>query len=486
MAVQITVVGLGPGDPGLLSTAALDALRRPQRLLVRTAASPMAELLQSLGLSFESLDSIYECSETLDQVYSRIAQTVLEAAQRGSVTYAVPGHPLVWEESVVRLLDLASPEGVAIEVIPSLSSLDVMLLRLPPGSVEGLRLADAQSALGVDPAAPTLWLQTDSRVRVGELKLALLERYPPDHAVTILQAVGVPGKERVDSVPLHQLDHREFDHLTSVFVPALPASQSVSFDELVGMMAHLRSPQGCPWDREQTHDTLRPYLLEECYEVLEAITEGSPEKLCGELGDLLLQVLFHAQLAAEEGSFRIEDVLRALRDKLRGRHAHVWGDTELSTPEEVLKSWEAIKRRERGSVEDSDSILAGVPLAQPALMRAQAITRRAARIGFDWPDLAGPLAKVVEETEELRALIAQPHAAPERLAEELGDLLIAVVNVARHLHTDAEQALTLALERWIQRFQHVERQARASGRRLEEMTLAELDHLWDEAKESYR
>jgi tetrapyrrole methylase family protein/MazG family protein len=246
------------------------------------------------------------------------------------------------------------------------------------------------------------------------------------------------------------------------------------------MMAHLRSPKGCPWDREQTHDTLRPYLLEECYEVLDAIAEGSQEKLCVELGDLLLQVLFHAQLAAEEGSFRIDDVLRALRDKLRGRHVHVWGDAELSTPDEVLKSWEAIKRRERGNADDS--VLADIPVAQPALMRAQAITRKAARVGFDWPNLTGPMNKVVEETEELRELIAQPHAVPERLAEELGDLLIAVVNVARHLQTDAEQALTLAVERWVQRFQYVERQARASGRQPEQMTLAELDQLWEEAK----
>jgi tetrapyrrole methylase family protein/MazG family protein len=264
----------------------------------------------------------------------------------------------------------------------------------------------------------------------------------------------------------------------------------VTFDDLVGMMAHLRSPQGCPWDREQDHHSLRPYLLEEAYETIEAIELGDPRKLRDELGDVLLQVLFHAQLGAEAGEFAIDDVLAALARKLRTRHEHVWGDVDLPDPESVLANWERIKRSERGH-QHAASVLAEVPQVLPALMRAQTVSRKAARTGFDWSQIEGPLAKLEEEIAELREALAnpakemagKPGSSPEAVAREIGDLGIALVNVARWAGVDAETAVREAIERFIRRFRHLEEYAHAHGRRLEEMSVEEMDKLWEEAKE---
>ncbi|KPJ63566.1 hypothetical protein AMK68_03720 [candidate division KD3-62 bacterium DG_56] len=251
------------------------------------------------------------------------------------------------------------------------------------------------------------------------------------------------------------------------------------------MMAQLRSPQGCPWDRQQTHRSLRPYLLEEAYEVIEAVEQGDFLRLRDELGDVLLQVLFHAQMASETGRFGIGDVLAALARKLRDRHVHVWGDIKLDDAESVLDSWERIKRRERGH-EQASSVLAEVPRVLPALMRAQEISRKAARTGFDWPNVEGPLAKLEEEIAELRAVLDEPSAGADQVAQEIGDLGIALVNVARWVGVDAETAVREAADRFVDRFHHLEEYARAQGRRLEEMSLDEMDRLWEEAKKQRR
>lgn len=263
------------------------------------------------------------------------------------------------------------------------------------------------------------------------------------------------------------------------------SGESVTFDDLVGIMAHLRSPQGCPWDREQTHRSLRPYLLEEAYEVIDAIERDDLTRLRDELGDVLLQVLFHAQMAAEASEFTIDDVMAALARKLKQRHVHVWGDLVLTDSDSVLASWERIKRRENGH-ECIASVLAAVPRILPALMRAQEISRKAARTGFDWSDIEGPLAKLEEEIAELRAALAERERSPERVAREIGDLGIALVNVARWAGIDAETAVREAADRFRERFGHLERSAREQGRPLEEMSIEEMDALWEEAKQRRR
>lgn len=246
------------------------------------------------------------------------------------------------------------------------------------------------------------------------------------------------------------------------------------FDELVRVMARLRAPEGCPWDREQTHRSLRPYLLEETYEALEAIDAEDWARLSDELGDVLLQIVFHAQLASERGDFTIEDVITGIVTKLRRRHPHVFGDTTVSDADEVVDRWEQIKRGETGN-EGRESALDGIPESLPALQRAHKLQRRAARAGFDWDDIAGPRAKIDEELTEVAA------AEGESVEDEVGDLLFAVVNYARFLGVEPESALRRANERFGRRFRAVE-QAAGSAERLQAMGLDEMDELWEQAK----
>ncbi len=255
------------------------------------------------------------------------------------------------------------------------------------------------------------------------------------------------------------------------------------FDRLVEVVATLRSPEGCPWDREQDHASLRHYLLEEVYEVLEAADIGADEKLCGELGDVLLMVVMYTQIAAEQDGFNISDVIARITDKLIYRHPHVFGDVEVADSDEVVDNWEQLKQHE-ADTGPRQSALDGIPRSLPALQQAQELQEKAARVGFDWDSIEGPWRKLFEEIEELQE--AADNGAEEAVTHELGDLLIAVVNLARFLDVYAEDALRAGNRRFEQRFRQVEQQAAAMGRELSEMTLEELDELWEQAKTSQK
>jgi tetrapyrrole methylase family protein/MazG family protein len=247
--------------------------------------------------------------------------------------------------------------------------------------------------------------------------------------------------------------------------------------KLLKIMARLRGPGGCPWDREQTKESLKKYIIEEAYEVLDAIDHKEPEALADELGDLLLQIVFQAQLAAEAGEFTIEDVLDKINAKLVRRHPHVFGDVTVGGARDVLHNWEIIKQREKPQ---RRSLLEGIPPALPALRRAARVQQRAASVGFDWSEVGPVLAKVHEETAELEAALASGNR--EEMACELGDLLFATVNLSRHLGVEAEDTLNAAVETFRSRFGHIEQALEAQGRSPRQATLAELDGLWNEAK----
>ena len=258
------------------------------------------------------------------------------------------------------------------------------------------------------------------------------------------------------------------------------------FQRLVEIMARLRAPGGCPWDRAQSREDLKPYLVEETYEVLDAIEQKSSSMLLEELGDLLLQVVFHAQIAAEEGAFTVEDVCRGINEKLVRRHPHVFGDVKADTPDQVLVNWEAIKKEEKAerSGGEEPSVLAGVPRVLPALLKAYRLQQKAARVGFDWEERAQVEAKVREEWAELNEAVAA--GAKEAVREELGDFLFALVNLSRFLEVDPEDALQLANAKFMRRFKGVEAEARALGRDIHGMSLDEMDELWELMKRRER
>lgn len=252
------------------------------------------------------------------------------------------------------------------------------------------------------------------------------------------------------------------------------------YAELLQVMARLRAPDGCPWDREQTHESLRPYLLEETYEALEAIDRGDHPELCKELGDVLLQIVFHAQLASEAGRFTMADVCQAIVDKLVHRHPHVFADVRVDGSEQVLNNWEELKRQEKGDADTPHSALDGVPARLPALLRAQRVQSRASRVGFDWDQLDGPLDKVEEEFAELRREWEQGQIAAAE--EEMGDLLFALVNASRFLKINPEDALRRGVTKFERRFRAVEATFEAEGRRLSDASLEEMDAVWDRIK----
>jgi len=268
-------------------------------------------------------------------------------------------------------------------------------------------------------------------------------------------------------------------------IPEKKPTAAQAIDRLRDLMARLRAPDGCPWDREQTPASLKPQMLEECYEVLEAVDSGSPEHLTEELGDLLLHLVFQAQIAREKGQFTFADVATGIADKLVRRHPHVFGNEKVADATETIALWDKLKKAEKP---ERVSVLDGVPRALPALIRAEAIQKKVRQVGFDWPDAKGALAKVREElievTDEIKSGLEQNTKlkANQKIAEELGDLLFAMVNLTRHLKLDAEELLTEASDKFSRRFRAVEKQVQATGKSMKECSLEELDAIWNEVK----
>lgn len=478
---MITVVGLGAGSPSALSVQAWEALRSGKPVWLRTTVHPTVAALQEAGIPFQSFDPLYEQAENFDSLYAQIAEHLLTLAQDSGIIYAVPGHPLVGEESVRLLLERANERGVAVRIVGSASFLEPTLEALGLCITDGVQVIDALSASQYPPeqSMHVLYYQVYDGLVASDLKLLLMRYYPEEHVVHVVRAAGVPEGQSVQAVPLYQLDRVLVDHLTSVHVPPLSADDRRDFAGLVHVVARLRGPGGCPWDREQTHETLRIYLLEETYEALDAINTHDDAKLCEELGDVLLQVVLHAQLASEEGRFDIQDVVYQQCEKLVRRHPHVFGDVQVRDSAEVLRNWERIKAEENNHAH-RQSVMDGVIPSLPALAFALEVSKRAVKVGFEWPDLQGVLDKFREEQEELAEAIAQGDRA--RVEAEMGDLLFTLVNIARHLKVDAEQALHAMVRRFIVRFQQMEQMARERGKQLERLTPEEWDVLWEQAK----
>lgn len=484
---DITLLGLGPAGLELISLEGLRALESAETLILRTERHPAATELRARGVAFDTLDSVYEATTSFPELYPRLAGRVLRAAADGPIVYAVPGHPLLGEESVRLVAAGAREAGLTLRVIAAPSFVDVVAAALAtagelPDLVEW-QVVDGAAVERVwwDPSRPTLVFQIDDLPTASRVKLALLEEYPDNWEVCLVRRAGNPEAEWVGRFPLYTIDRPdvgEYDHLTTLYLAPLPAEKRrTGFREFVDVVAKLRAPDGCPWDREQTYQSLKRYVLEEGYEVLEAVDSEDPDKLCDELGDLMLQVLMYAQLAAEEGCFDIRDVMGGIVDKLIRRHPHVFGDLSVENSDEVLRNWDAIKSQERP---ERTSALDGVPKELPALMKALEVSKRAVKVGFEWGSLEGVLEKLDEEIAELKAEL--PDRDPDKLRGELGDLLFTVVNVARWLRVDPEEALRQMVERFGQRFREMERLAAAEERPLSGRGIEELDRLWDQAK----
>jgi len=474
----ITIVGLGPGNPRHLTRESWEVLNAADEIWLRTEHHPIVDDLPT-HLTLHSFDYAYEEVEEFSQVYDVIASEVLQLAERAEgVVYAVPGHPLVGEATVSRILWGARESGLKVRVVEGLSFIEPTLTALQIDALPGLQVYDAIQLAALyhpplNPGIPSLVAQLYSRILATDVKLTLVNQYPDDHEVMLVHASGM-SEQQVIRLPLYEVDRRDdISHLTTLYVPPLPGVPS--FEGLQDTVAHLRAPDGCPWDREQTHKSLQAGLLEETYEVVEAIDVGNVQALQEELGDLLLQVLLQTQIATEEGEFKMPQVIAGIDAKLKHRHPHVWGERRVSGTQEVLQRWEELKREEGGA---ERSVLDGIPAAFPALQQADVYGQRAARVGFDWNEASGVVDKVREEIAELESAVT-----PEEQEGELGDLLFAVVNWARWLGVSPETALRKANARFARRFRAVERLARNQGLDVGTATIDELETLWQKAKE---
>ena len=495
--MRVWVVGLGPGPLDWITPAARSKLRLPgARVYVRTRVFPnLAELLD--GVSWESFDALYESAASLDEVDAAIVARLLSSektadAERVSrrqgtadVVLGVPGDGVLGEVVVSRLL----ASGATLEVIPGVPLGVGALAAAGLGASDGAQVVEA-TALGgsgldllieLNPRWPAIATGVYSPRVASDLKLNLLRVYPSDHQVRFVFHPGLDDA-RVESLPLAELDRAalQFDHLSHVVLPpVIGYTPTGAWPQLRGIVSRLRAPEvGCPWDLEQTHRSLIPYVIEEAYEVVDAIESDDVGGLADELGDVLLQVALHAEIADQSDEFEWNDVVRALSEKLVRRHPHVFGDVQVSGASDVVRNWDQLKAVERQHLPRPASALDGVAASLPQLKRAAELARRANKAGFDWPTRQGTLDKVREELAELLSAVT----LSER-REELGDLLYILAKLAWQDGIDAEEALRVANRKFTQRFAALEQIAGERGwESLKGRSLPELESAWAEAK----
>ncbi|MDD3409421.1 MAG: nucleoside triphosphate pyrophosphohydrolase [Eubacteriales bacterium] len=470
---HILVVPLGTGGPDTLTLAAADALRGAKRLILRTARHPMAAWLKAQGVAFESLDELYEQSEDFDAFNRAVAARLLKLD--GETAYAVSDPAF---DETVAALRREQPDAVT--VLPGVSHA-ARCLALLSSAPCGLRVYPASEFADarVSPGEPLLLTELHSRECAGDCKLRLLTLMNDELPVTFFSG---DKASRLTSavVPLYELDRQAaYDHLTAVYVPPEPMLERSrrDMDDLLEVMRRLRAPGGCPWDREQTHESLLSSLLEESYEFIDAVKKGESDPMYDELGDVLLQVAFHAEIARQHGDFDFTDVTSAICQKMIERHTHIFGGARADTSAQVLDNWESFKREQRG-IHSVSEAMDDVSTGLSAAMYACKIQHKAAKVGFDFASAADALQKVREETEETAACLA----GADGLEMELGDLFFSMVNVARLCGVSPDVALHLSTQKFMARFRGMEKSIKKAGKSIEGLTLSEMDVYWESEK----
>lgn len=461
---QITIVGLGPGDPDLITRRAWTCLTTAPEVWCRTRRHPSVAAVAE-HTRVHSYDDLYDRHNDFAAVYQAIAADVVARGEASGIVYAVPGDPSVSEATTQLIRSLAAGRGVAVTVEPGVSFLEATFAALEADPIHGVQIVDAiDLANGYHPLGSPrqgmLVAQLYSRLLASDVKLTLMNAYPDDHPMTLITGAGTATLS-LATMPLFEIDrHDDFDDLTSLWAPPMP--HAASYTDLQEVIAHLRGPVGCPWDREQTHESLRPYLLEETYEVLQALDDEDPAKLVEELGDLLIQVAMHIQIATEEGEFKLDDVIHHVTSKLIRRHPHVFGDVEVDGVAQVVRNWESIKQAERagagGDPAPTKTLLDGIPRTLPALALAQGYVERLVRVGYPLPGAT-----------------ATPEAG-------LGQALLHLVEQAQAAGVDAESALRRACEGLRAGLDAVQTAASRQGASLVELSPAQQRALWAESE----
>ncbi|OKL35778.1 nucleoside triphosphate pyrophosphohydrolase [Domibacillus mangrovi] len=487
MKKKITIVGLGAADLDQMPLGVYRLLKKSNTVWLRTMDHPVVSVLQQEGVQFKSFDTVYERHDRFEDVYEEIVELLLEASKDEPVLYAVPGHPMAAEKTVQLLLERKRSGEVDVVIAGGQSFLDALFASIEIDPADGFQLLDG-TALNRDDIhifGHVIIAQVYDSFVASDVKLTLMEKYPDDHEVTVITAAG-SEQEVLKKMPLYELDRNmEVNNLTSVYVPPVQKEEDTyrEFSVLREIIARLRAPDGgCPWDLKQTHSSLKKYLIEEAYELFEAIDDKDDDAMIGELGDVLLQVLLHAQIGEDEGMFTIEDIIESTSSKMIRRHPHVFGDKRAETADDVKANWQEIKAAEKGY--KRARLLDGIPKGLPALLEAYDIQKEAAKVGFDWSEASGAIEKVKEEWTEF--LVETETGDAAHLREEFGDVLFSFINVARFYDIHPEEALAGINIKFRRRFSYIEDRVIESGRPFTDFTLDELDSFWDEAKKEER
>ncbi|WP_096186156.1 bifunctional methyltransferase/pyrophosphohydrolase YabN [Evansella halocellulosilytica] len=484
MKNKIVVLGLGAGNIEQLPLGVYRTIKENERIFVRTKEHPVLKELLEEGVSFTSFDDIYEAHDQFADVYENIVETLFEQSEHGELIYAVPGHPFVAESTVKMLLEKAEDRNTEVEFSGGQSFLDAMFQTLKIDPIDGFQLLDGTVLKKEDIQLRNhlIIAQVYDSFIASEVKLTLMDILPDEYEVTIVTSAG-NDNEQVQRVPLYELDRvTTLNNLTAVYIPPVTDETLLyhDFQKLREVIATLRGPEGCPWDQKQTHESLKKYLIEEAYEVLSAIDEGNTDHLAEELGDVLLQVMLHAQIGEDEGYFSIDDVILHITEKMVRRHPHVFGDAAVENADDVVSNWEEIKKREKGGKAREQSILADIPKEFPSLLKAFNIQKKVAKVGFDWGEEAPMWMKLQEEISEW--MYERRKGNKEASVKELGDVFFALVNLARYDNIDPEEALRQTNEKFISRFQYIEKVLQEKGLDIKEQPLEQLDLLWEDAK----
>ena len=480
---MIKIVGLGPGAKEALTIGTIMELENNKNVFLRTEKHPTVDYLREKNIKFNTYDEVYDTMESFDEVYENIANDLVKKHNEfGDLIYAVPGHPLVAERSVFNLVDLCKKNNIEYKVIPAVSFIDAMMESLMIDPIEGLKVIDAFDINNqiLDKRIGTIITQVYNPLIASEVKLKLLEQYNDDTEIFYVRAAGIQGEESIRKIPVFELDMQEdIDYLTSIYIPK-DLNNKKDFNDLLDIIETLRGENGCPWDREQTHESLEKALIEECYEVIDAIDQEDDDSLIEELGDVLLQVVFHASIGKEDGYFDIGDVIKGICDKMIRRHPHVFGESEtLDSSNQVLDRWDQLKKNEKGYETLSDE-MNGLTKGLPSLLRAHKIQNKAKKVGFDFKDVSEAINKLNEEINEVLDVYKTENKA--KIKDEVGDLLFSCVNVARLLEVDEEIALNFTIDKFIKRFSYIEECANNKGLKINDLTLEDMNNLWEESK----